>query len=909
MRTTSIQTYLLLLVLAVSIPLVAVVGLGIYSDMERSIANAKTSLRTLASTMVSNTGSRIADAHQIAERLTARPIVRQVDPNNCDPALKELLSLNPGYTNVAYADMKGVVICSALPPPGGKPLDFGQTLSFQKFMKERRFSVGNPFFGPITGKWISILREPIWNERQEMIGAVHLTLDLDAYDPHIPTQFLSADSRYGFFSEDGTMIWRNLDPEHLIGTKPKAEAALDIVKVRDGEFESLAKDGVTRYFSVVPMPETGWIAFVGVPTTEIYAAARQRAITITAFALALIALLVLFAITIARRIARPVVELESAARAIHSGNLRVRAAVRGPREIAGVAQQFNAMVDAQQLSVEQLRIAATAFESQEGTMVTDAKGVILRVNQAFTNDTGYTAEDAVGQTPRLLKSGRHDAEFYQAMWQTINQTGKWQGEIWSRRKNGEIYPKWLTITAVKDNDGVVTHYVGIHVDITERKAAEKEIQLLAHYDPLTRLPNRRLLMDRLQQAIASGARTGRKGALLLIDLDNFKTLNDTLGHQAGDQLLQQIAQRLEACVRDCDTVARLGGDEFVVILENLSEHALEAAAQTETVGEKILASLSLPYQFATHVHQNTASIGATLFDDKPQASNELLKQADIAMYQAKKAGRNTLRFFDPKMQASITARVSLESELRRALEGRQFQLYYQIQVDSSHRPIGAEALIRWLHPERGMVPPAEFIQLAEETGLILPIGLWVLNTACAQLKAWGQDAPTRDLVLAVNVSSKQFRQADFVAQVHAAIQRHAINPMRLKLELTESLLLDDIEDTIATMNVLSEIGVQFSLDDFGTGYSSLQYLKRLPLDQLKIDRSFVRDIATDNSDKAIVRTIVAMAQSLDISVIAEGVETEEQRQLLLKNGCSNFQGYLFGRPVPIAQFEVLLKQG
>ncbi len=556
-----------------------------------------------------------------------------------------------------------------------------------------------------------------------------------------------------------------------------------------------------------------------------------------------------------------------------------------------------------------LRIAATAFESQEGMMITDAKGVILRVNKAFTESTGYTVEEAVGQTPRLLKSGRHDADFYRAMWETIHRTGTWQGEIWDRRKNGEIYPKWLTITAVKGSDCIVTHYVGTHIDITERKSAEKEIQLLAYYDPLTRLPNRRLLMDRLQQALASSARIGRKGGLLLIDLDNFKTLNDTLGHQIGDLLLQQVAQRLASCVREGDTVARLGGDEFVVLLEGLSEKSIEAAAQTEAIGEKILAALSQPYQLAMHEHQSTTSIGATLFNDNHLATDELMKQADIAMYQAKKAGRNTLRFFDPQMQASISARVSLEGELRKALERQQFHLNYQIQVGNSLRPLGAEALIRWIHPERGPVSPAQFIPLAEETGLIIPIGQWVLETACAQIKAWQQDELARDLTLAVNVSAKQFRQADFVAQVQAAIQRHAIKPMLLKLELTEGMLLENIEDTIATMNTLNEIGVQFSLDDFGTGYSSLQYLKRLPLDQLKIDQSFVRDIATDSSDLAIVRTIIAVAQSLDMSVIAEGVETEEQRQLLLKNGCTNYQGYLFGRPVPIEQFEAKLKQG
>jgi diguanylate cyclase (GGDEF)-like protein/PAS domain S-box-containing protein len=556
-----------------------------------------------------------------------------------------------------------------------------------------------------------------------------------------------------------------------------------------------------------------------------------------------------------------------------------------------------------------LRIAATAFESHESMMITDADGVILRVNQPFTKIDGYTSEEAVGQTPRLLKSGRHNADFYRAMWETIQRTGAWQGEIWNRRKNGEVYPGWRSISAVKGGDGVVTHYIGTLIDMTERKAAEESIENLAFYDPLTRLPNRRLLMDRLHQASASSARSGREGALLFIDLDNFKDINDTLGHDIGDLLLQQTAQRLESCLRESDTVARLGGDEFVVMLEDVSEHALEAVAQTKTVGEKILATLGQPYQLATHKYHSTPSIGATIFSDHGQSGEELLKQADIAMYQAKKAGRNTLRFFDPQMQVSITARVSLESELRKALENQQFQLHYQIQVDSSHRPLGAEALIRWIHPLRGMISPAQFIPLAEETGLMLPIGQWVLETACTQLKAWEQDAVTRDLILAVNVSAKQFHQADFVAQVQATVQHHAINPMLLKLELTEGMLLENIEDTIATMNALKEIGVQFSLDDFGTGYSSLQYLKRLPLDQLKIDQSFVRDIAIDNSDKAIVRTIIAMAQSLEINVIAEGVETAAQRQQLLVMGCHFFQGYLFSRPVPIEQFEALLKRG
>ena len=558
------------------------------------------------------------------------------------------------------------------------------------------------------------------------------------------------------------------------------------------------------------------------------------------------------------------------------------------------------------LAETDIRIAATAFESQMSLMITDTNSVILRANQAFLDETGYTLEELIGQTPHLLRSGRHDEGFYTAMRDILRSTGKWQGEIWDRRKNGEIYPKWMTISAVKGADGLVTHYVGSHIDITERKASEDKIKLLAFYDPLTQLPNRRLLIDRLQQALSSSTRSGKQGALIFIDLDNFKILNDTRGHDIGDLLLQQVAQRIESCVREADTAARLGGDEFVVILEGLSEQPIEAAEQAKSISEKILFSLNQPYQLSAHQHHSTPSIGVTLLGHQQETVDDLLQQADIAMYQAKKAGRNTIRFFDPKMQVAINERSSLEEELRLALKKQQFHLYYQIQVDGYRNPLGAEALIRWRHPQRGMISPFHFIPLAEETGLILPIGQWVLESACAQIKVWEQQATTRDLVLAVNVSAKQFNQADFVAQVNSVVQRHDINPSRLKLELTESMLAENLNHIIASMTALKEIGIQFSLDDFGTGYSSLQYLKKLPLNQLKIDQSFVRDMAVDVEDNAIVQTIIAMAKGLHLDIIAEGVETEEQRELLHDLGCYHCQGYLFSKPVPIAEFEALL---
>jgi diguanylate cyclase (GGDEF)-like protein len=510
----------------------------------------------------------------------------------------------------------------------------------------------------------------------------------------------------------------------------------------------------------------------------------------------------------------------------------------------------------------------------------------------------------VGKTPRVLKSPLHEAAYYEAMWTSIRRTGSWQGEIWDRRKNGTVFPTWCTITAVKDNHGKTTHYVGMVSDISRRKSAEEEIANLAFFDPLTHLPNRRLLLDRLHHALATSTRSQRHGAMLFIDLDNFKTLNDTLGHDIGDLLLVEVAKRLSTCVREVDTVARLGGDEFVVMLEDLADSSDEAADQAKTVGEKILAVLNQPYQLAEYAHHSTPSIGITLFVDLDDTVEELLKRADLAMYQAKAAGRNTMRFFDPDMQAAVNARAGMESDLHEAVSESQFLLYYQVQVNSAGEPIGAEALLRWRHPRHGLVLPASFIPLAEDSGLILSLGRWVLQVACAQLRVWAQSDQTAHLTLAVNVSQRQFRHPHFVADVLEALASSGADPRKLKLELTESLLVDDVEDTIAKMTELKTKGIGFSLDDFGTGYSSLSYLKRLPLDQLKIDQSFVRDVFTDANDASIVRTVVTLGQSLGLDVIAEGVETEAQREFLASQGCHAFQGNLFGRPVPIDELHI-----
>ena len=557
----------------------------------------------------------------------------------------------------------------------------------------------------------------------------------------------------------------------------------------------------------------------------------------------------------------------------------------------------------------ELRIAAIAFESKEGIIVTDADQAILKVNHAFTRITGYSAAEAIGDTPgRLLRSGRHDSEFYKLMWESLLQEKFWQGELWNRRKNGEVYPEWLSISVLTNENGEVTHYIAMFSDITEKKQAEETIYNLAFYDPLTSLPNRRLLHDRIQHTLASSARHQRHGAVLFIDLDNFKALNDTRGHDVGDLLLIEVATRLKTCVRTDDTVARQGGDEFVVVLSDLSVDAGQAAIQAELIANKIRTALIQPFMLNGNEYHGSPSIGINLFLANEFSVDELLKRADTAMYQAKRSGRNTIRFFDPATHAAMEVRISLETDLRHAIPGNQLQLYYQMQVDHQGAIFGAEVLLRWDHPGKGLVPPLQFISLAEETGLILPIGHWVLETACKQLQEWEKDPRTQHLQLAVNVSARQFRQSDFVTQVSNVLEKTGIDPKKLKLELTESLVLDNINQTIAKMQALKSMGVCFSMDDFGTGYSSLAYLTLLPLDQVKIDQSFVRNLGNKPGNAVIVQTIIGMTKNLGLNVIAEGVETAAQREFLEKHGCYHYQGYLFGKPVPLSVFEASLFQ-
>ncbi len=577
------------------------------------------------------------------------------------------------------------------------------------------------------------------------------------------------------------------------------------------------------------------------------------------------------------------------------------------RTPAGAIERFYGTlqdITERKLAEAEQRLAATVFRSTaEAVMITDPGGRIVTANRAFTEITGYQPEEIGGQTTAAFKSGRHSDEFYTAMWETLATTGRWRGELWNRRKNGEVYPTWLNINAVRDDHGTVTHYVGVFSDITAMKESENRLDHLAHHDTLTGLPNRLLLNGRLEQAFARAHRNQTMVAVLLLDLDHFKVINDTLGHPVGDLLLKEAAARLGHCTREDDTVARLGGDEFTVLLEDQA-----GTRGAGVIAQKIIAAIEERFILNGHEVFVTASIGIAIYPADGSDATTLLKNADSALYRAKEQGRNNYQYYTQELTARAMERLAMETDLRHALERNELMVYYQPQVDLYNgQTIGMEALLRWQHPERGMIPPAVFIPLAEETTLIIPIGEWVLRTACTRLKAW-LDAGLPKIRVAVNLSSRQFNQKNLADVVAGILQETGLPPQHLELELTESLIMSDAESSIKVLEKLRRLGVQFSIDDFGTGYSSLSYLKRFPIDRIKIDQSFVRNITSDPQDAAVSQAIISLSHSLNMTVVAEGVETAEQREFLRKRQCDEIQGFHFSRPVPEHEMERMLRE-
>jgi diguanylate cyclase (GGDEF)-like protein/PAS domain S-box-containing protein len=653
----------------------------------------------------------------------------------------------------------------------------------------------------------------------------------------------------------------------------------------------------------------GW-ARVGIDQAHIGASLTAVSRDGQIYTLVAILLGMVIAAVLARGLTRGLRRLIRATSDVQIGKAGVRVDLKQDDELGQLARSFNVMLDtldeqtqAREQAQRQLVLAAQVFEnSSEGIVMTDTSNRIVAVNPAFTQITGYSREEALGQCPGMLRSGKQGEAFYEDMWHQLNTHGFWRGELWNRRKDGSLYPEWLGISVVRNEAGQIANYVGIFSDMTERKEADERVKFLAHHDGLTCLPNRLLLVERLQHALVRSRRESLGLSVLFIDYDRFKNVNDSLGHQAGDELLVQVAVRLRACVREKDTVARLGGDEFVILLEDVGDDH-DAAV----VAQKVLESSRQPYLAGGQEVALTASIGISVFPGDGESAENLIKNADAAMYHAKSLGRNNFQFYTAQLNAEILERLRMETKLRRAVESGELCLHYQPQVDfRSGALVGMEALVRWHHPDHGLILPARFIPVAEESGIIVELGRWVLEEACRQNKDW-QDAGLPSVPVAVNISALQYQSNDFLESVLNALANSGLEPRFLELELTESLLLEEVESKLEVMRDLKQRRIKLSIDDFGTGYSNLSYLKRFPIDKLKIDRSFVRDIMEDSDDAAIVAAIVAMSRSLRLTTIAEGVETVEQYHRLKELGCNELQGYLVSPPMPPERCEAWLR--
>ncbi|MDP1998557.1 MAG: EAL domain-containing protein [Rhodoferax sp.] len=888
-------------------------------DMERLLGEQKfATVSVVAAQVGEEMGQRFVDLELVARQIgvdeMGSPSVLQAYLEN------SLLIQNLFNAGILVIGLDGNALATVPISSGRVGVNYLDRDYIATVLKEGKPAIGTPVIGKRVQTPIFGMAVPIRNAQGQVIGALAGVIDLGR------PNFLDKITKQNYGKTGGFLV---IEPKHrLVVTATDKKRIMEVLPPAgvnryvdrniagwEGYSVLINALGEEQLASVKHIPEVGWYVLLGTPTAEAFAPIQNMQQRI--FWVTLLLTLLAGGLTwwVLKRGLSPLIATAGAMVALSNADrIPTPLPVNSGDEIGELTAGFNRLIETwtqreDALQQEKALLRSLIDAIPDLIFIKDENGVYLECNKATEQLIGFSRSEQIGKTDfdffdreTADKIRGHDSK-------VINGGVAVLVEEWVTYPDGRRVLLEANKTPLFGSGGQVKGLVGISRDITARKQAESQIQALAFSDPLTGLPNRRLLMDRLDQALTATYRHDHQVALLFLDLDNFKTLNDTLGHQNGDSLLKQVAQRLTASVREGDTVARLGGDEFVVILENLSNDAQDAATQAQGVTAKILGALGQSYEIEGHAHHSTVSIGVTLFGGSERESiEEPLKRAELAMYQAKSAGRNSLCFFTPELRTAVTTRATLEAELREAIKEGQLILYYQPQVGNDARMIGVEALVRWRHPQRGLVSPAEFIPIAEASGLILPLGRWVLETACKQLAAWSGQPEMSHLTMAVNVSARQFRLDEFVREVLDICNANGANPQRLKLELTESVLVDNVEDIVFKMNALRTNGVGFSIDDFGTGYSSLSYLKRLPLDQLKIDKSFIRDILSDLDDAAIARMVVALAASLGLSVIAEGVETEAQREFLAKLGCDNYQGYLFSRPLPIEELEVFVRR-
>ena len=910
MIRTSLNFRLWLTIAIAVLPVLLFVFFDFHERREQAVAETRAEIAL-----------RLADANREAQaahravalvlRIMARSNdLQALDSAQCSGIAGRLLKSLDGFANIGAALPDGEIFCSGRPMSA--PVTVIDRAWFRTSLDSDEISPGEFVIGRVSGTPGMAFGYPLRAADGTLRAVIFATITVAWFDRLIEGFRLPEGWEASVISNSGLVLAHQPEraPEgwraHKVPATTLARMAA-VVRDEGGIAELAGIDGVQRLYGIgVPdfAPGSGFFA-IGAPLERSLEAVGQRLLMY----LALVAAIALASALIARLYIYRLIEVW--ATRVRGAIAEIAAGRRDARigQATGVAEldALSEGIDQMALEIgkregELQRLSMVIEQSPESIVITDTAGCILYVNEAFQRITGYARGEVLGRNPRILNGGLTPRATYEQMWATLLAGEVWRGEFHNVRKDGSAYLELATIAPIKDAGGTVTHYVAVKEDITQRKQSEALLHRLAYFDALTGLPNRALLHDRIAQAIRSGVRRESFGMLMLVDIDRFRQLNDTLGHAAGDRLLCEVAARLRASVREEDTVARHGDDDFAVLVERIGETEADALSHAEYVARKLQRTLQQPYVLGGTEgdrHFATLSFGISLFHDGVSSLESLLKQAEVALYRAKQDGRDIVRFFNPEMQAVVDAHARLEARMHEALEANAFRLFFQPQVNRRGVVIGAEALLRWPLDGGAMVSPAEFIPLAEDTGHIVRLGSWVLRSACAQLARWQMNETTRHLKIAVNVSARQFHQPDFVASVKDTVRAAGVDPCRLELELTESAILSDMDETIRRMNELRALGIRFALDDFGTGYSSLSYLKRLPLDQLKIDQSFVRDMAEDEGSEAIVLAILSLSHALGLEVVAEGVEMPEQRDFLRHHGCDCFQGYLFGKPLPM----------
>ena len=910
MIRTSLNFRLWLTIAIAVLPVLLFVFFDFHERREQAVAETRAEIAL-----------RLADANREAQaahravalvlRIMARSNdLQALDSAQCSGIAGRLLESLDGFANIGAALPDGEIFCSGRPMSA--PVTVIDRAWFRTSLDSDEISPGEFVIGRVSGTPGMAFGYPLRAADGTLRAVIFATITVAWFDRLIEGFRLPEGWEASVISNSGLVLAHQPEraPEgwraHKVPATTLARMAA-VVRDEGGIAELAGIDGVQRLYGIgVPdfAPGSGFFA-IGAPLERSLEAAGQRLL----MHLALVAAIALASALIARLYIYRLIEVW--ATRVRGAIAKIAAGRRDARigQATGVAEldALSEGIDQMALEIgrregELQRLSMVIEQSPESIVITDTAGCILYVNEAFQRITGYARGEVLGRNPRILNGGLTPRATYEQMWATLLAGEVWRGEFHNVRKDGSAYLELATIAPIKDAGGTVTHYVAVKEDITQRKQSEALLHRLAYFDALTGLPNRALLHDRIAQAIRSGVRRESFGMLMLVDIDRFRQLNDTLGHAAGDRLLCEVAARLRASVREEDTVARHGDDDFAVLVERIGETEADALSHAEYVARKLQRTLQQPYVLGGTEgdrHFATLSFGISLFHDGVSSLESLLKQAEVALYRAKQDGRDIVRFFNPEMQAVVDAHARLEARMHEALEANAFRLFFQPQVNRRGVVIGAEALLRWPLDGGAMVSPAEFIPLAEDTGHIVRLGSWVLRSACAQLARWQMNETTRHLKIAVNVSARQFHQPDFVASVKDTVRAAGVDPCRLELELTESAILSDMDETIRRMNELRALGIRFALDDFGTGYSSLSYLKRLPFDQLKIDQSFVRDMAEDEGSEAIVLAILSLSHALGLEVVAEGVERPEQRDFLRHHGCDCFQGYLFGKPLPM----------